>query len=978
MLGCTYTTWVPHRPALLVLPGQEIPLGRPYCTHPNGVLRMMTAKKRFWPLQSRRLASRYSSNHSSSDHFSSDHSLSDHPSSDFSFSPEDTSSNTPVIISEKPSHLPVTHSPTSSLFVGPSRKRCRGLGVLQLQRRSSSSSLSSDSPSATIVVTPADVPGSSTRVTPTTTTIDDSLAGLSRKRCRSSTTSVPSAILALGALSCTRANLLPPHKRFRSPSSALSPEDNIEGSMEIGSKEEDIDFKVMVDIEADITAEATIAAEFRVETDVGFKGDDEAEEEARSSARGTIKIGIDRVVEPVVSDDVPEPASDGGSREIRADMLDRIGVLERDNVRLRGMLCVERDRIDSLRRHMAYTQEELRQIRLTMHTTRFGMTPEAIEEMIARRVVEAIEAYDTNRNQGPMMESGDEQEDEHRDNHKDRDFVVVARECTYQVFLKCQPLSFKGTEGVVGLTRWFEKMETVFHISNYPSKYQVKYASCTLQDSALTWWNSHKRIIGTNAAYAMTWKALMKLMTEVYCLRNKIQKMETELWNLTVKGNDLTAYTQRFQELVLLCTKMVPEEEDQVEKFIGALPDNIQGNMIAAEPIRLQDAIRIAKNLMDKKLKGYAARNAKNKRKFDNNQKDNRVQPPPFKRPNVIRSYTCTIQCRNCKKVRHMARNCKAAIAATAQRAPLANQKANTCYDCGRQGHYRSDCSNLKNQNRRNKAGTNEARGREYALGGGEANLDSNVVTGTFLLNNRYASMLFDSGADRSFVSNTFSALLDVIPSTLDVSYAVEVADGRVAKTNIILRGCTLGLLGHPFNIDLMLVELGSFNVVIGMDWLAKYHAVIVCDEKVVCIPYENEVLIIIGDGSDGGIPGAAPVARVSYRLAPSEMQELSTQLEELSDKGFIRPSSSPWGASVLFVKKKDESFQMCIDYRALNKLTMKNRYPLLRIDDLFDQLQGSSVYSMIDLRSGYHQLRVREEDIPTTTFRTYYGHYEF
>ncbi|GKF32077.1 reverse transcriptase domain-containing protein [Tanacetum coccineum] len=178
-----------------------------------------------------------------------------------------------------------------------------------------------------------------------------------------------------------------------------------------------------------------------------------------------------------------------------------------------------------------------------------------------------------------MMESGDEQEDEHRDNHKDRDFVVVARECTYQVFLKCQPLSFKGTEGVVGLTRWFEKMETVFHISNYPSKYQVKYASCTLQDSALTWWNSHKRIIGTNAAYAMTWKALMKLMTEVYCLRNKIQNMETELWNLTVKGNDLTAYTQRFQELVLLCTKMVPEEEDQVEKFIGALPDNIQGNM---------------------------------------------------------------------------------------------------------------------------------------------------------------------------------------------------------------------------------------------------------------------------------------------------------------------------------------------------------------------------------------------------------------
>ncbi|GJR97438.1 putative reverse transcriptase domain-containing protein [Tanacetum coccineum] len=125
-------------------------------------------------------------------------------------------------------------------------------------------------------------------------------------------------------------------------------------------------------------------------------------------------------------------------------------------------------------------------------------------------------------------------------------------------------------------------------------------------------------------------------------------------------------------------------------------------------------------------------------------------------------------------------------------------------------------------------------------------------------------------------------------------------------------------------------------------------------------------------------IPGAALVARAPYRLAPSEMKELSEQLKELSDKGFIRPSSSPWGALVLFVKKKDGSFRMCIDYRELNKLTVKNRYPLPRIDDFFDQLQGYSVYSKIDLRLGYHQLRVQEEDIPKTAFRTRYGHYEF
>ncbi|GKD49886.1 putative reverse transcriptase domain-containing protein, partial [Tanacetum coccineum] len=239
----------------------------------------------------------------------------------------------------------------------------------------------------------------------------------------------------------------------------------------------------------------------------------------------------------------------------------------------------------------------------------------------------------------------------------------------------------------------------------------------------------------------------------------------------------------------------------------------------------------------------------------------------------------------------------------------------------------------------------------------------SNTLTGTFLLNDHHAYILFDSSADRSFVSNTFSTLLDITPSALDVSYAVELADERTSETNTVLRGCTLGLLGHPFNIDLMPIDLGSFDVIIGMDWLAKNHAVIVCDEKIVRIPYCNEILIIQGYKRDKKkstlniiscvkaqkymekgcqlflaqvtvkenkdeskekrledvptvrdfpevfpkdlprlppvrqvkfqidlVPGAAPVARAPYRLARSEMKELSTQLQELSDKGFIRP----------------------------------------------------------------------------------------
>ncbi|GJR86388.1 putative reverse transcriptase domain-containing protein [Tanacetum coccineum] len=342
-----------------------------------------------------------------------------------------------------------------------------------------------------------------------------------------------------------------------------------------------------------------------------------------------------------------------------------------------------------------------------------------------------------------------------------------------------------------------------------------------------------------------------------------------------------------------------------------------------------------------------------------------------------------------------MTRDCKPSVATMNQRTHVANPKATiTCYECGRlghfrnecqkkdhamlgvvtkqgwtfdpglQGHYKSDCPKLKDQNHGNKAGNKngvgKARGKAYVLGGGEANPDSNVVK----------------------------------------------------------------------------VELGSFDVIIGMDWLANHHAVIVCDEKIVRIPFGDEVLIVQGDRYGKGkksklsiisctktqkyiergclifraqvtkkeikneseekrlenvptvrdfpevfpedlpglppmrqvefqinlVPGAARVARAPYRLAPTELQELSTQLQELFDKGFVRLSSSPWGAPVLFVKKKDESFRMCIDYRELNKPTVKNRYPLSRIDDLFDQLQGSRVYSKIDLRSGYHQLRSEEE----------------
>nr|GEX26961.1 putative reverse transcriptase domain-containing protein [Tanacetum cinerariifolium] len=447
-----------------------------------------------------------------------------------------------------------------------------------------------------------------------------------------------------------------------------------------------------------------------------------------------------------------------------------------------------------------------------------------------------------------------------------------------------------------------------------------------------------------------------------------------------------------------MCTKFLADKTKKVDKYISGLPDNIHGNVMSARPKTLDETIELANDLMDQKLRTYAERQNDNKRKADDSSRNNQQQQP-HKKQNLARTYTAgpgekrayTGNLPLCTKCNYHH---------TGQCAPKYG-------NCKRYGHPTKDCQNRENGNE-----NGVAQGRAYALGGGDSNLESNTITGTFLLNNRYASILFDTGVDRSFVSTAFSALLNIAPTTLDNYYDVELDDRKIIGVNTILRGCTIDFLNHPFNIDLMPIPLGSFDVIIGMDWLREYHAVQKYLSKGCEVFLAHVTTKEAKDNSKGKrledmpifkdfpevfpkdlsgippaqqvefqidlVPGAAPVARAPYRLTPAEMKELADQLQELSDKGFIRPGSSPWGAPVLFVKKKGGSFRMCIDYRELNKLTLKNCYPLPRIDDLFDQLQGSSVYPKIDLRSSYHQLRVRKEDIHKTAFRTRNGHYEF
>nr|GEW88754.1 reverse transcriptase domain-containing protein [Tanacetum cinerariifolium] len=509
-------------------------------------------------------------------------------------------------------------------------------------------------------------------------------------------------------------------------------------------------------------------------------------------------------------------------------------------------------------------------------TTTEPMTQEAINNLIAQCVTKALAEYKTQRN-------GIVNRDTSHTTGTGPRTVRPTRECTYKDYLSCGPLMFKGTEGVIGLTQWFERTESVFNISNYTMENQT----------------------------------LKQMITVKYCPRGEVKKLEVELWNLNVKGTDITSYTLYFKGLALLCGRTFLEESDDIERY---------------------KAIEFANEQMDQKLIGIVNLQAENKRKFDNTTMSQQNQQPFKRNNNVAWAYAAgSGENKPYRGTKPLSRDCRSRAANTNnnnnnnnhnnRRATTAYQGVPTCFECGAQGHYKNNCSRLgnRNQGNQNQAGNGNAVARAYAVGTVGRNPYANVVTGTFLLNNHCDLILFDTGADKSFVSTTFSSLININPSTLDYSYDVELDDGQIIRV-----------------IKDKSEEKRIEDVPIVRDFSEVFP------EDLPGLPPTQQVEFQIDL-----ITGAAPVARAPFRLASSEMKELSDQLQELSDKGFIRPSSSPWGAPVLFVKKKDGSFRMCIDYREMNKLTVKNRYPLLRINDLFDRLQGSSIYSKINLRPG-------------------------
>ncbi|GJV84429.1 putative reverse transcriptase domain-containing protein [Tanacetum coccineum] len=376
-----------------------------------------------------------------------------------------------------------------------------------------------------------------------------------------------------------------------------------------------------------------------------------------------------------------------------------------------------------------------------------------VEQLIEARVSAALTNHETLRNSTNGHGDGS-----HNSDTRINGTVRTPCECTYKDFLNCKSLTFKGTEGVVVMSQWFKKMESVFHINNCAVENQVKFATCTFLGNTLTWWNSHIKKVTQDVAYAMDWKALKKMMTVKYCPRGEIKKLEIELWNLKVKGTDVASYTLRFQELALMCGRMFHEESDEVEKYIGGLPDMIWGNVMSYQPKTMEKAIEFANDQMDQKVLTITKRQVEQKRKLEFNARNNQGHQQHNKRQNTKRAYTvgpsekreymgslplctkcnyhhkgpCAPRCNKCKKIDHLARDYWS-FGPNGNNNNHGNfgttQNAVTCYECGVQGHFKKDCPKLKNGNRGNQRGNGNAPSKVYVVGNAGTNPDSNVVT---------------------------------------------------------------------------------------------------------------------------------------------------------------------------------------------------------------------------------------------------------
>ncbi|GAU29982.1 hypothetical protein TSUD_360970 [Trifolium subterraneum] len=593
----------------------------------------------------------------------------------------------------------------------------------------------------------------------------------------------------------------------------------------------------------------------------------------------------------------------------------------------------------------------------------------------------------------------------------------------FREFCRMNPPEFVG-EYVPSVAReWIQRMSGILNSMECTELEKVTFATRFLRGAACNWWEGVRAYM-TASQMEMTWVNFRRLFIDHYIPESYRMSMERELIELKQGGRSVAEYTTKFNELVQYVADGddAPTEAWKIKKYRFGLRADI------AHDVSMQQLASLGE-LIQKSYHAESSLEAVRKERFEVNQK--RRDSGKYKEQLKPRGSPSKGKQKFSQRPQQACSKCGSVHNGECMKGKY------VCFHCKQPGHYKNECPKLHGSG--GSSGTTGSKGRVYSLDGEQARGNNALIIDVCHLGQSEVVVLFDCGATNSFISVECVMRLGLSSTSLLPPMTVAVATGGKVVSKRVCQNCPVSVAGKIYHVDLICLPLKDMDIVLGMDWLSANTVYIGCAEKNLYVPIdlnaesraltallqnthqliqylgaENKCFSIMFTMSSESslspsdipivreymdvfpeeinslppereiefsidlVPGSQPISVAPYRMSPLELRELKSQLEELLQKHFIRPSVSPWGAPVLLVKKKDGTMRLCIDYRQLNKVTIKNKYPLPRIDDLLDQLRGATIFSKIDLRSGYHQIRIRTSDVSKTAFRTRYGHYEF